>query len=183
MKTKKAQLIKFEIVRKHLLSLTKYTMMNIFVLDHDTKKSAQYHCDKHVLKMCIEYTQLLSSVHHFLKKPAGYKLTHKNHPCAVWARSSMENYKWLLDLVTDLGEEYSYRYGGKVHKSVQIAKSLPVPELESSGLTEQPKCMPAHLTQISDVVEAYRMYYCTDKARFCTWKKRENPGWFINLVQ
>jgi hypothetical protein len=32
--------------------------MNIFYLDEDPKICAQYHCDKHVVKMIIEYAQL-----------------------------------------------------------------------------------------------------------------------------
>ena len=35
--------------------------MNIFYLDHDPKICATYHNDKHVVKMIIEYAQLLST--------------------------------------------------------------------------------------------------------------------------
>jgi len=28
--------------------------MNIFVLDYNPKKAAEYHCDKHVVKMILE---------------------------------------------------------------------------------------------------------------------------------
>jgi hypothetical protein len=37
--------------------------MNIFVLDNDPKLAAQMHLDKHVVKMIIEYAQLLSTAH------------------------------------------------------------------------------------------------------------------------
>ena len=37
--------------------------MNIFYLDENPKKCAKYHCDKHVVKMIIEYAQLLSTAH------------------------------------------------------------------------------------------------------------------------
>jgi hypothetical protein len=33
--------------------------MNIFYLDKNPRKCAKYHCDKHVLKMIIEYAQLI----------------------------------------------------------------------------------------------------------------------------
>ncbi|WP_231579463.1 hypothetical protein [Photobacterium iliopiscarium] len=33
--------------------------MNIFILDHDIEKCAQYHCDQHVVKMILESVQLL----------------------------------------------------------------------------------------------------------------------------
>lgn len=151
--------------------------MNIFVLDYDIKKCAQYHCDKHVVKMCIEYAQLLSSVHHSLGKPAGYSLTHKNHPCAIWVRQNMNNYEWLFNLAIELGDEYTHRYGKK-HKSISIVETLPIPELEYDKLTPHPKCVRDDLKSIPDVVEAYRTYYIEDKASFCTWKNREKPEWF-----
>ena len=40
--------------------------MNIFYLDKDPKTCAQYHCDKHVVKMILEYAQLLSTAHRVL---------------------------------------------------------------------------------------------------------------------
>lgn len=36
--------------------------MNIFYLDTDPVKAAEYHCDKHVVKMILETAQLLSTV-------------------------------------------------------------------------------------------------------------------------
>ena len=38
--------------------------MNIFFLDENPTLSAQYHVDKHVVKMILETAQLLCSVHH-----------------------------------------------------------------------------------------------------------------------
>ena len=37
--------------------------MNIFYLDNHTHRCAKQHCDKHVVKMIIEYAQLLSTAH------------------------------------------------------------------------------------------------------------------------
>lgn len=37
--------------------------MNIFVLNEDPLQAARDHCDKHVVKMVIEYGQLLSTAH------------------------------------------------------------------------------------------------------------------------
>ena len=65
--------------------------MNIFVLDNDPFKAAEYQCDKHVVKMVLETAQLLCSAH----ETAPYKRTHYNHPCAIWTRSSLSNYMWL----------------------------------------------------------------------------------------
>ena len=40
--------------------------MNIFVLDQNPYAAAQYHCDKHVVKMILEYGQMLSTSHRLL---------------------------------------------------------------------------------------------------------------------
>lgn len=40
--------------------------MNIFVLDYNVEKCAQYHCDKHVVKMILESCQMLSTAHRVL---------------------------------------------------------------------------------------------------------------------
>ena len=49
--------------------------MNIFYLHEDPEISAKMHCDKHVVKMIIEYAQMLSTAHRMLdgvmvKKPS-----------------------------------------------------------------------------------------------------------------
>ena len=96
--------------------------MNIFFLDYDTAKCAKYHCDKHVVKMVLETAQLLCGVHHMcdnVKNQAPYKLSHKNHPCAIWTRESLSNYLYLCDLGLELCKEYTYLYG-KRHKSQDV---------------------------------------------------------------
>lgn len=40
--------------------------MNLFILDLDPKKIAQYHCDKHIVKMPLESAQMLSTVHRIM---------------------------------------------------------------------------------------------------------------------
>lgn len=40
--------------------------MNIFVLDENPRLAAQYHLDLHVLKMILEYAQILSTAHRVL---------------------------------------------------------------------------------------------------------------------
>jgi hypothetical protein len=95
--------------------------MNIFVLDNDTRLAALYHCDKHVVKMILETAQLLCTAHRELDgderaaRLSFYRATHKNHPCAKWARETRANYLWLYDLLKWLLHEYTFRYS-KVHK-------------------------------------------------------------------
>ena len=83
----------------------KLASVNIFVLDEDPIQAAFQQCNKHVVKMVTETAQLLCSV--YPKGVAPYKRTHYNHPCAVWARTSLENYLWLLEHGEALGLEYT----------------------------------------------------------------------------
>ena len=112
--------------------------MNIFYLDHNVCKCAEMHNDKHVVKMILEYAQLLSTAHRILdgvptlghsasgrkkttyilpdaRDSVLYSATHVSHPSAVWVRQSAQNYMWLAELLEECCKEYSYRYG-KVHK-------------------------------------------------------------------
>ena len=40
--------------------------MNIFMLDENPQTNVEMHCDKHVVKMVIEYAQLMSTAHRVL---------------------------------------------------------------------------------------------------------------------
>ena len=92
--------------------------MNIFYLDKNPTKCAQYHCDKHVCKMVIEVAQLLCTSHWMSGSEAPYRKTHVNHHSNKWVRESLSNYKWLCELGMELCKEYTYRYG-KIHKTQQ----------------------------------------------------------------
>lgn len=155
--------------------------MNIFILDKDVKKNAQYHCDKHVVKMILETAQLLCGVHHMTPQvtpQVPYKLSHKNHPCAIWSRESLSNYLYLCELGLELCKEYTYRYG-KRHKSQEVIEWCITnkPNISDKGFTEPAKAMPEEY-KVKSVVESYRNYYREAKAGFAVWKNRETPKWF-----
>ena len=154
--------------------------MNIFVLDEDVEKCAEYHCDKHVIKMILESAQMMSAVVRLNGHDTGYKLTHKNHPCTIWARKSLSNYIWLKSLISLLNSEYRYRYDKSVnHKSFDMAMSLPMPDLPVIGLTPFAQAMPEQYRN-KNAVKAYRDYYINEKSSFLTWTKRKTPKWIDN---
>lgn len=101
--------------------------MNIFVVSPDTMECAKALDDLRLNKMIIETAQLLSTAMWIMGYQGQYgniyKSTHVNHPCAVWARESSENYKWLLLYMSDLVEERQRRTG-KHHKSYDIFNTL-----------------------------------------------------------
>jgi hypothetical protein len=155
--------------------------MNIFFLDNNVKKCAEYHCDKHVVKMILESAQLLCGVHHAIgsQLPIPYKLSHINHPCSIWARESLSNYLLLCELATQLCEEYTFRYG-KVHKSKQVIDWCLInkPVINDIGVTKQPQAMPDEYKVKNDVIQSYRNYYVGAKKSFAKWKNRETPYWY-----
>jgi hypothetical protein len=154
--------------------------MNIFYLDNDPTKCAQYHCDKHVVKMILESAQLLCTAHWVSGGEAPYRKTHVNHPSNKWVRESLSNYKWLCELGMELCKEYTYRYG-KIHKTQQHIEWLidNLPNIEDKGFTEMPQAMPDEC-KMEDPIEGYRNYYNIEKAYMCKWKGRLEPEWFVS---
>lgn len=172
--------------------------MNIFYLDHDTSVCASQHNDKHVVKMILEYAQLLSTAHHVCDEHVRwhdgfgngfhtellknvYKKTHVNHPSAVWARDNVENYFWLYTLWIDLLDEYTHRYG-KVHASARLRKWLSVaPAHIPDGEFYPPtQAMPDEF-KCDNSIDAYRRYYVSAKSHLAKWTKRNMPAWYHAL--
>jgi len=184
--------------------------LNIFILDHNIEKSVQYHIDRHIVKMPLEAAQMLSTViavDKFLGyKPIAltreetklirdkaegwplYKPTHVNHPCNIWARTSLENYEYLYQYLLELGWEKQHRYPGKpMHKSVQlmIDQNIEIKNLPSKGLTPFAMAMPEdYKVQAVDAIDAYRTYYICDKTHdrsgspMAFWTNRDKPHWW-----
>lgn len=156
--------------------------MNIFVLDLDPKKCAEYHCDKHVVKMILESAQLLCNAHHLQYTILGdlYQATHMNHPCAVWVRKSTSNYDWLASLGIELCLEYQHRYG-KTHKTTNLMCSLrdnyPL-NLPIGELTPFAQAMP-DVYKNEDVVKAYQSYYINEKKHILKYTKQNIPDFLL----
>jgi hypothetical protein len=141
--------------------------MNIFYLDENPVTCAQYHCDQHVVKMCTEYSQILSTAHHVMATelaPSLCKKTHENHPSNLWIREGRANYKWLHSLLVALCREYTYRYGRtflyEANGRVSLLKNIPrqIP----AGHTELKLAVPQHYSHLSPI-EAYRAFYANEK--------------------
>jgi hypothetical protein len=154
--------------------------MNIFVLDLDPAKAAQYHCDKHVNKMFIESVQLLSNCLPETKAP--YKRAYYMHPCSVWARDTPANTKWLVQLALALENEFQVRYG-KPHKTsgaLRVIEHHLKAKLDT--VNEQPTAfcltMPDEY-KTDNPVESYRHYYKKVKSAFAKWSKATPaPNWW-----
>ena len=176
--------------------------MNIFYLHEDPIQNAKWHIDKHIVKMPIEYAQLMSTAHRLLdgemyigKTAIGrnikrwrlhderedilYKASHINHPSAIWVRESIENYFEMYKLYMAVLAEFTNRYG-KVHGSSKpsIALIRPPKNIPMVKGTQLPQCMPEICKVKNNPILAYRNYYIVEKNSFASWKNREIPEWF-----
>jgi Pyrimidine dimer DNA glycosylase len=161
--------------------------MNIFAVSENTSKCAQYHVNKHVIKMQVESAQLLSTASYIsLGRPDNwkfYKPTHENHPCAIWVRESMDNWEWLYDLAHKLQDEWRFRWShDKNHKSISIIKHLPIPKIDRLGLTEFAQAVGNRKIE-NKPIDAYRCYYANDKIHIHDWGIRGTPYWLENYKE
>lgn len=179
--------------------------MNIFVLDLDPTKCAEYHCNKHLVKMITEHNQILGSIaytargisakkaitpefvnEHFQGfprltedgKPHPYGIGYKNHPCTSWTAASYDNYVWLCKLNHEMCKEYTRRYG-RTHAGEAINNWYfeNAPSLPSNGMTPFAQAMPEECKN-PDPVIAYRDYYIKYKAKFAKWFNNQTPEWW-----
>ena len=170
--------------------------MNIFLLHLDPKLAAEYHCDKHVVKMILETAQLLYCAHHVLDAqlldannvflpPDAYKKTHVNHPCAIWVRESINNYTWLVALGWYLCKEYQHRYGEqKIHKTehhIMWLRDHPPVCIPHTPMTPFRMAMPPEYKR-DDPVEAYRVFYKESKMtirKIVAYTRRPLPAFLL----
>jgi len=182
--------------------------MNIFVLDQDPRIAAQMHCDKHVPKMIIEHAQMMTAAYYstlgisrkkeipdqqftvnemfagWPRKNADgsewhYAISHVNHPCTIWTRTSIENFNWLLDCTEELCFEFTRRWGGKhsIEKIVDWMRQNP-PKLTSSEQTPFAMAMP-DCYRTNNPVESYRRYYGMKTTYMkVVWVRGTQPTWW-----
>jgi hypothetical protein len=176
--------------------------MNIFYLSYDPRTCAAEHCDKHCVKMIVEYAQLLSTAHRvldgipYMDKTANnrnikrfkldepresnlYKASHINHPSNIWVRQSRNHYKWLFELYQQCCYQYTDRYK-KFHASEYLVGYLTQApfNIQDNKWSDPPPAMPDKY-KVPDAIQSYRNYYIGDKAAFATWKSPSTPPlWF-----
>lgn len=182
--------------------------MNIFVLDKSPRKAAQFHCDKHVVKMILESGQMLCAAHwtHLLGSNGKnlkdfkrirdaqnwlyentelsvqppWKMSHTRHPCTLWTAECTGNYAWHYQLMRALLDEYTLRYN-KSHKSESVYEWIVqhLPaNMKADKKSSHPQCMPDGCKVEGDPVQAYRNYYNLHKSYMAKWKLGNVPSWY-----
>jgi hypothetical protein len=177
--------------------------MNIFAIDSDPLMAASWLVDKHVVKMPVEYAQMLCTAHWvsagiskrksvgendadgiFRNFPDGcspYLPTHVNHPSSAWARETLGNYMWLAAHAKATCKEYTRRYK-RIHASEAVidwcATNIPTVCGNDVHITPFKLAMPIEFKIDEDRIESYRNYYRYAKTHIHSWKIPEcKPNW------
>jgi hypothetical protein len=155
--------------------------MNLFPLDSDLTKCAEYTVDSHCIKQILESGQILSNC--YPQEFALYKHTHKNHPMSLWVQESLSNFNWAINYGLALSAEYTFRYN-KIHKCHKVLEYYQhfQPKIKDIGPTRMPRCfgeLKGKIPETDDVVNDYRIYYKLAKYHLFSWKNRQVPNWVL----
>lgn len=160
--------------------------MQLFVLDRCPVHSAMYLADVHVIKMCLETAQILSSVMTIKGLPlfeGAPKAYNTRHP-VIRAIDTQDKIDWVLRHNLALQVEFIYRFH-KQHKYYKLALDY-IKKLSSLNLMfniQLPEGLARDFkdftTDKTDIVEAHRDYYKFKKSIIKRWKytNREEPEW------
>jgi hypothetical protein len=143
------------------------------------KERINPHNKEKIQSIFIDYPLTENTIEKYGDGAPGLSFT--NHPCSIWARESLENFKWLIEL----GKQLCIQYIDVFKTSIICDSQLCWIEdwLEDNHqlfnmkkVTPFVQAMPEQYKNENTVV-AYRNYYTGEK-RFATWRNRTKPEWF-----
>lgn len=176
--------------------------MNIFFLSMSPAQAARMHANIHIVKMIVEYAQLLCNVHqrqrehclppYMAKRRIPYKESasgHRKLGSMIWVAESLGNYRWAVNLGLALCSEYNKgrgRAAGKTsqHKTQKVLEWLRdhEPNFEHPRRTpvkKQHLAMPDKFKKAINSVEAYRDYYYSKRrTMIMAWPAGRTPAWW-----
>jgi len=176
---------------QRILSHSFRGIMNIFVLDENPFAIPRMMLDKHAVKMVLETAQMLCTAHRVLDNLDNingtplYKAAHVNHPCSIWVRESLYNYRWLYNHFMALCTEYTYRYKKSHLCATKLLVALRNPPINIPVIPRTPfaLAMPDYCKS-NCAITSYRTYYCMEKSSLPQkWTNRTPPAWYSPAVQ
>jgi hypothetical protein len=179
-----------------------HTRMNIFFLSGNPRRCARWHCDKHVVKMILESTQILYTALYVNGGTAviessapickstgkrGYKKHAAKHPSVLWASAALPHYMWLCRMALCLVDEHAFRFKpAERHSCEEHLRWLmrtPPPELldKLEWLSDPTPAMPEEYLEYETVIECYWAYYKGAKKEMglFKWTGRQTPHVFV----
>lgn len=182
--------------------------MNLFYLDSDLDKCAEYHVDSHVGKMQLETAQMLCT-NHWIDYLFGYiprslnSLELKELKELMKGQRSLPQEKraypylachhnhpctiWIRESLDNYAWAVSYAQAlsseqkyrtGGDHKSFTVIQSLPDPQHLRDIGPTPFKMAMPDFFKGEDPIESYRLFYMGDKRDFAKWKSRQTPPWW-----
>tara|TARA_R100001163_G_scaffold65830_2_gene65401 strand:+ start:5133 stop:6074 length:942 start_codon:yes stop_codon:yes gene_type:complete len=170
-------------------------MVNFFYLDHNPRKTAQYYCDKHLIKIAVEINQMLCNFHHEIgtENPP-----FKNCRAVIstlgpyrWIQENEANFKYAVKLSEELIKEYKYRFNKK-GESTKLDSTIEwnlkhIPKKHLPNSTRKSKFIPTNSYLKFDLVSTNtilnnRLQYTFLKCVNDSWRKRGKPIWFDTLL-
>ena len=150
--------------------------MNIFAISNSPTDCAQLLDDKRLVKMTLETTQILSTVMHSSGYIGPYKITHANHPVVKWVAENDSNFKWTVELLSEMCKEYTFRYG-KIHKCQQYISIFNTVSLRSSDMSEFADCSSSEGDDIYSRYKNCLVNKWKNDKRSPKWTNRNKPLW------
>ena len=156
--------------------------MNIFHTSDDPRECALALDDLRVNKMIIETAQLLCTALRLagVEDERLYRITHQNHPSAIWARETRANFDWLVQHAIALCDVYTeVREREHATRDVIIECRNHRQVIRSGALTPFANCSMIKHDRISTV----RSYQLTMDIKWefdvrkPTWIGRGPPTW------
>ena len=104
-----------------------------------------------------------------------YLLSHHNHPCSIWARSSESNFLWLYEHALTICRIQAARNGKQPKTMDTLMKCLeylPFLDFKHTGLTPFANATGLIMPEGETIIGLYRRYYSVEKQRLAFYNKR-----------
>ena len=166
--------------------------MNLFILDENPALAAQYHCDNHMNGSILEIADMMCMVADhmriYFEGQYHWSVEASMHPCTQWAKASVHNRAWMMELAENLQKQRELAHPGiKLHKSLRtarVARSLIDPDDKGDWTQHTPfvQLVPAEFQARHSAVCSYRLYYehKLEHGLKMEWKNRTIPEWLNN---
>lgn len=158
--------------------------MNIFITSTCPYTCAAALDDLRLNKMILETAQLLSvGISVGLGKPAPYRNSHANHPCAVWTRANRFNYSWLIEHFDGLFEERRNRSAFDIDHASYTLRPIFVAnadEFPDTPFTTPPNCTDFKQLSLFDAYKAAlsAKWDAHHPKTPPTWRNTAPPNWY-----
>ena len=156
--------------------------MEIYILDKDPQKLAEYLTDRDVVKMNYYILYTLNNAHVTIKSKYSsdmqYRIYMWHKMWTNWIVKSIDNYTYLLNFIPYIMNEVEYRFDRIQNKVETYRKwfSKHYPDLPKIGIIKPPLTIPIGC-MTNTTIDSYRNYYRMEKQHHYFWTRRERPRW------